>query len=64
MGWSRNKFGFESVRQTGSHVILKKETNKGKVGTVVPIHEELRIGTLKSILELAKISEDEFIELQ
>ena len=55
-----SKAGFDEVRQRGSHVILKKETLSGKIGTVVPMHEELKIGTLKGILELAKIDEDEF----
>ena len=44
-----NKFGFSVVRQRGSHVVLRK----GKVGTVVPRHRELRAGTLKGLLKLA-----------
>ena len=59
-----NKFGFEILRQRGSHVTLKKETPSGKIGTVVPMHEEIKIGTLKNILKLAHISEDEFLEYQ
>jgi predicted RNA binding protein YcfA (HicA-like mRNA interferase family) len=59
-----NKFGFNIVRQKGSHIILKKETSKGKVGTVVPNHKELKIGTLKGVLELAEIKEEEFIKYQ
>ncbi|MEK6874050.1 MAG: type II toxin-antitoxin system HicA family toxin [Nanoarchaeota archaeon] len=59
-----NKFNFEVIRQTGSHIILKKTTENGKVGTVVPNHEQLKIGTLKGILKLAKVSEDEFSEYQ
>ncbi|MBU0467278.1 MAG: type II toxin-antitoxin system HicA family toxin [Nanoarchaeota archaeon] len=59
-----NKFGFSIIRQTGSHVILKKETLEGKVGTVVPNHPELKLGTLKNILKLAKIDEDNFIQYQ
>jgi len=55
-----NKFGFEFARQSGSHVVLKKETPKGKIGTVVPLHKELKTGTLKGILEMAKISEEDF----
>jgi len=55
-----NKFGFQIVRQRGSHIILKKETSEGKTGTVVPNHEELKIGTLKGVLELAKIKEEDF----
>ncbi len=55
-----NKFGFSIIRQKGSHVILKKETPLGTIGTVVPIHNELKLGTLKSILQLAKIDQEEF----
>ena len=55
-----NKFGFSTKRQKGSHVILIKETGKGKTGCVVPLHKELKIGTLKGILEQAEISEEEF----
>ena len=55
-----NKFGFKIVRQKGSHVLIKKETEQGKIGTVIPQHKELKIGTLKAILEQAKISEEEF----
>ena len=55
-----NKFDFQILRQKGSHIILKKETPKGKVGTVVPMHPEIKIGTLKGILEQAKVSVEEF----
>ena len=58
-----NRFGFEIIRQSGSHVILKKE-NGEKIGTVVPNHKELKIGTLKKVLKLAKIEEDDFSEHQ
>ena len=57
-----NKLGFFTVRQSGSHVCLTKETPKGKVGTVVPLHKQVKIGTLKNVLKLAKISEEEFAE--
>jgi len=57
-----NKFGFFIIRQHGSHMVLKKETENGAVGTVVPNHEQIKIGTLRSILKLAKISEEEFSE--
>ena len=57
-----NKFGFKIKRQTGSHIILVKEIDSGKVGTVIPMHKQLKIGTLKGILKLAKISEEDFLE--
>lgn len=59
-----NKFGFEVRRQKGSHIILRKEIQGGAIGTVVPNHKELKRGTLKGILELAKVKEEDFIECQ
>ena len=59
-----NKFGFGVVRQRGSHIVLKKETPEGAIGTVVPNHKEIKIGTLKGILELAKIKEEDFEQYQ
>ena len=59
-----NKFNFKVIRQKGSHIILCKHTADGKVGTVVPNHRELRIGTLKGVLELAKIKEEDFAKHQ
>jgi predicted RNA binding protein YcfA (HicA-like mRNA interferase family) len=35
-------------------------TPEGKVGTVVPMHRELKLGTLRSVLKLAKIEPEEF----
>lgn len=59
-----NKFGFNLIRQHGSHVVLKKDIFGGVVGTVVPMHAELKIGTLKNILKLAKVDEEEFVKHQ
>ena len=57
-----NKLGFKSVRQKGSHVLLIKYSPE-KIGCIVPLHKELakelKIGTLKSILRQAKISEEQ-----
>ena len=55
-----NKLGFKISGRSGSHVRLSRITPEGKVGTVVPMHRELKIGTLKSILKLGKINEEEF----
>lgn len=56
------KFGFKVLRQRGSHIILKKETQKGAIGCVVPNHKELASGTLKGILRQANIEFEEFIK--
>ena len=45
-------------------MVLRKETPKGAIGTVVPNHDELKVGTLKGILELAKIDEEDFEKYQ
>lgn len=57
------QFGFKKIRQKGSHVILIKDTRQGKIGCVVPLHDELETGTLLAILRQAKISRDEFIDI-
>ncbi|RJQ21461.1 type II toxin-antitoxin system HicA family toxin [Candidatus Woesearchaeota archaeon] len=57
-----NKFGFALVRQRGSHIVLQCKTATGTVGTVVPNHKELKLGTLKGVLALAKVDEDAFAE--
>jgi predicted RNA binding protein YcfA (HicA-like mRNA interferase family) len=57
------RLGFVTIRQRGSHVILKKRISKEEeIGCVVPLHHELAIGTLRSILRQARVSPDEFIE--
>ncbi|MDO8505683.1 MAG: type II toxin-antitoxin system HicA family toxin [bacterium] len=53
-------FGFVFVSQKGSHAKLRKQTDKGKVTTIVPMHHELAYGTLRGILELAKVDFEEF----
>ena len=55
-----NRFGFSIRRRRGSHIMLVKETQQGAVGTVVPDHKELKLPTLKCILKLAKVKEEEF----
>ena len=57
-----NKFGFHISGRSGSHIRLSKITSEGKVGTVVPMHSELKPGTLKGVLKLAKIDPEDFAE--
>lgn len=52
------KFGFEKVSQRGSHVKYKN-FNTGK-SYIIPMHNEIASGTLKSILEQANIEIQEF----
>ena len=52
------RIGFKVVRQSGSHVILRK----GSQGCVVPNHKELKVGTLAGILKQAGVSNNEFLD--
>jgi len=54
------KLGFIRIRQKGSHVVLKKETENEVIGCVVPLHNELATGPWRSILRMAQITPDEF----
>jgi predicted RNA binding protein YcfA (HicA-like mRNA interferase family) len=54
------RLGFRQTRQRGSHVVMVRETPHGKMGCVVPMHREIKIGTLKGILRLAGVDVDEF----
>ena len=57
------KIGFEHVRTKGSHAILNKQTENGKITIPVPLHKELAKGTLKSIMRQADLSLEEFLKL-
>jgi predicted RNA binding protein YcfA (HicA-like mRNA interferase family) len=48
---------FERVRQKGSHVVMRR----GSKGCVVPLHGELKVGTLAGLLRQADVSPEEFI---
>jgi len=54
------KMGFYQARQRGSHVVMKKTNPESVVGCVVPMHKEVAIGTLSSILKQAHLTPEEF----
>ena len=56
------EFGFCFISQKGSHVKLKKKIKNKEVITIVPLHKELALGTLKGVLDLAQINKKEFFE--
>jgi predicted RNA binding protein YcfA (HicA-like mRNA interferase family) len=59
-----NRFGFSARMQKGSHIFLAREADSGTIGCVVPLHDELKLGTMKGILKQARVSEDEFAAAQ
>ena len=52
------KFNFKYVSQKGSHI---KYSNGDRI-VIIPNHSEVAKGTLKSILSMANIPLDEFID--
>ena len=58
-----SKIGYTHKRTPGSHAILQKETESGKVTIPVPLHKELAKGTLKSIMRQANLKIDDLIKL-
>ncbi len=57
------KAGFQVVGQKGSHVRLKKKTSDKIFIVIVPLHSEVKKGTLKSILRQSGLSTEEFMKL-
>jgi predicted RNA binding protein YcfA (HicA-like mRNA interferase family) len=55
-----SKKGFRVIRQSGSHIALASEDGKRRV--IVPRHDEIKPGTLLSIIEQAGFTKDLFIE--
>lgn len=51
------KLGFEKVRQSGSHVVARR----GSKGCVIPMHSELKLGTLAGLLRQAEVAPEDFI---
>ncbi len=55
-----NDFGFTVTRQKGSHIVLAKQLGIRKIVTVVPDHKEISRGTLRGLLKLAEVKEEDF----
>ena len=58
-----SKIGFEHVRTKGSHAILNKQTERGRITIPVPLHKELAKGTLLSILKQAEMTVEDLMNL-
>ncbi|HTS16744.1 MAG TPA: type II toxin-antitoxin system HicA family toxin [Verrucomicrobiae bacterium] len=51
------RLGFLVARQRGSHVVMRRNDR----GCVVPLHRELKVGTLHGVLKQAGVTSEEFI---
>ena len=52
------RLGFEKLRQSGSHVVMRRATQ----GCVVPLHADLKVGTLAGLLRQADVSIEAFLD--
>ena len=60
-GLSRERAGFDFRRQTGSHMMLRRDQPYARV--VVPDHKQIRSGTLRRIIADAGLTVEQFVEL-
>ncbi len=51
---------FVKVRQEGSHVSMQKQTEGSTITIPVPMHKELKVGTLSSIIRQSGIPREVF----
>lgn len=52
------RLGFQKMRQSGSHVVMKRESK----GCVVPMHDEVKVGTLAGLLRQADVAPEAFLD--
>ena len=52
------KLGFSAKRQSSSHIIMEHRDGRW---TVVPRHDPIKLGTMRSIVEDTGLTEDEFL---
>jgi predicted RNA binding protein YcfA (HicA-like mRNA interferase family) len=58
------RFGYKSIRQTGSHIRLETSSESGNHRITIPNHSPIKIGTLKAILsDLCRIHKLEMDDL-
>ena len=55
--------GFVVLRQKGSHVSLEKRTTERYWRTIVPLHREIRPGTLSDILNQTGLDKETLAKL-
>jgi predicted RNA binding protein YcfA (HicA-like mRNA interferase family) len=60
-----SNFGYETTRQTGSHIRLTTQSN-GQHHITIPAHDPLKIGTLNAVLrsvsEHLGLTKDDLLE--
>jgi predicted RNA binding protein YcfA (HicA-like mRNA interferase family) len=54
------RHGFFEVHQRGSHIVMQKRLSDTTITVPVPNHDELRVGTLQSIIRQSGVPKSEF----
>ncbi len=54
------RYGFVEVRRRGSHIVMQRKLRTGTITVPVPDHNELRFGTLQSIIRQSGLPRTEF----
>ena len=54
------RHGFAEVRQRGSHIIMQRTAEGTTITVPVPDHDEVRVGTLRSIIRQSGVPRSEF----
>jgi predicted RNA binding protein YcfA (HicA-like mRNA interferase family) len=57
------KFGYEVVRQKGSHVRLRHSSDSRRTPITIPLHDEIASGTLRRILRDSQVTVEQLIEV-
>ena len=57
------RIGYRVVRQRGSHIRLRDESNPNHLPITVPDHKTVKPGLLRKILRDADLTVDEFMDL-
>lgn len=58
------KAGFSAIRQRGSHVRLEKKSTEGTIMMTIPLHHEIKKGTLGRIIKDAGLTKESFEALK
>ncbi len=52
--------GFSEIRRKGSHIVMQRRDEYSTTTVIVPDHDELKIGTLMSIIRQSKLPKSLF----
>lgn len=53
------RLGFQVMRQSGSHVVMRQ----GSRGRIVPLHRQVKVGTLAGLLRQAQVDPKDFLDV-